>query len=458
MRRGERGLSILFVAVVLIVVAAGTLAFLAFTRTTDDVQRASTTTANLVKAQAALEQFASTAARLPCPANPAIDTGDAEPSAASANCTYPAGTIPWRAIGLRREDSLDAWGWKISYRVYAGTKGLTQAGGASMVDCDTVEPTPAGATPNGLCKTTHDTTETQFLAGKGLSVSDFGAPLVNDVAYVLISHGPSGLGAYTTSGGQKQPIPVNADELKNLGSVGPFVARAAVTSVAPEDATHFDDVLLYRRLADFVKHANLAARDWPEPPAPPPTFANLTFDTATLSAATGSPASYGDTGQASIGFPNATVSASDSGGTENLSFATSGGYEGIGGMNGTPLISSASAETLRVDLTVKAQELGVTFFDFGRQGGSGNPREQVTFTFYNAGTQVGAPVTGQGCRADGSIATFSLDVGADFDRVDIQAIPPTSGSSPTEFLFVELLSCAAATTCKTSLSTPSNLC
>ena len=457
MRTGERGLSILFVAVVLLVAAAATLAFLALTRTTADVGRASATTATFAKAQAALEQFASTATRLPCPANPAIDTGDAEPNAATTNCTYPAGTIPWRTIGLRREDSLDAWGWKISYRVYAGAAGLTQLGGASMVDCDTVEPTPAGTTANGLCKPTHDTTEAQFLAGKGFTVSDFGAvPPATDVAYVLISHGPTGLGAYTTSGGQKQPSPASADELANLGSAGPFVARAAITNVAPEAAAHFDDTLVYRRLPDFVKRANLAARDWPE--AAPPSLANLTFNTATVSAALGSSASYGDTGQASIGFPNATVSASDSGGTENLSFTSSGGYEGIGGVNGTPFISSASAETMRVDLSAKAQQLAVTFFDFGRQGGPGNPREQVTFTFYNGGTQVATPTTGQGCHTDGGLATFSLDIGLDFDRVDIKAIPPTSGAAPTQFLFVQLLSCAPATTCKTSLSVPSNLC
>ncbi len=457
MRARQRGLSILFVAVVLLLVAVGTLAFLALTRTAADVDRSSETTEHLVKVQAALEQFASAAERLPCPANPAIDSGDAEPNAAAVACTYPAGSVPWRSIGLRREDSLDAWGWKIGYRVYQGPTGLTQLRGASMVDCDTVEPTPAGTDANGGCKSSHDTTEAQFLAGKGLQVYAFSATPFNDAAYVLISHGPSGLGAYTTAGGQKTPNPASVDELANLGSAGPFIAKAAVTNVSPEDAAHFDDVLTYRRLADFVKRANLSARDWPEPPAPP-VYADITFNSATIAAATGSTPSPGSLGQSTINFQGATVSAFNSGGTQNITYENSGGTEGIGGASGTTLLSSAAGEGVRIDLGSKARELGVTFFDFGRfTGQPGNPREQALFTFYDGANPV-FTFTGQGCHADGGLATFSIDAGVDFDRVDVTAIAPTAGATPTEFLFVQMLTCAAATTCKTSLSAANNLC
>jgi hypothetical protein len=457
MRGSQRGVSFLFIAVALILVAGAALAIIALTRTKADVDRSGQTGASLVKVQAALEQFASTAERLPCPANPAIDTGDAEPNAASANCLYPAGTVPWRTIGLRREDSLDAWGWKIGYRVYSGAIGLTQAGGASMVQCDTVEPSPAGRDPvTGVCKTTRDTTEPQFLAGKGLSVNDFGTGMT-DAAYVLISHGATGLGAYTTSSTQKTPTPTSTDEANNLLANGPFVAKAAVTNVAPESANHFDDVLAYRRLQDFVKRANLAARDWPEVAAPPPGFANLTFDSATVGAALGASASYGDTGQASIGFPQATISAFDSGGTQDISFANSGGTEGIGGVSGgTPMISSAQAEGVRIDLTQKAQQLAVTFFDFGRR--PGNVREQVQFTFFDGAVPLAPVVLGQGCHNDGGLATFSIDAGALFDHVEIKSLAATNDGSASEFLFVQLLTCAAASTCTTSLSTPSNLC
>jgi hypothetical protein len=454
-RPRQRGVSLLFIVVGLGLVAAVILAFLAFTRTKTEVDRSSQTTANLARIQASLEQFASTTERLPCPADPSGASGDAVPNAPTTNCTFPAGTVPWHTLGLRQDDGIDAWGWKIGYRVYAGAVGLTQTGGASMVPCDTVEPTPAGRDPvTGLCKPTRDTTVPQFLAGKGLSVNDFGNAFT-DAAYALVSFGPTGLGAYTTSGAQKPPNPANASEVANLGAAGPFVAKAAVTNVAPDDPNHFDDVIAYRRLADFVKRSNLAARDWPEtPPPPPPGYANLTFDSPTMTAATGS-ATYGDTGQASIGFTNATITALAGASTQDVSFANSGGTEGIGGVGGTPMLSSTAAEGIRIDLTQQAQEFAVTFFDFGRR--PGNVREQVQFTFFNAGSQIAAPTVGQGCHNDGGLATFSIDAGALFDSVEIRSIAATDGSS-TDFLFVQLLTCAPATTCKTSLSLPSNLC
>jgi hypothetical protein len=313
-----------------------------------------------------------------------------------------------------------------------------------------VTTTPPDPIP-GLCRSTHNTLPGEFLAGKGLALDDFGTA-VADAAYVLISHGPTGLGAYTTSGTQKVPAPASAAEQANL-SGGPFVARAAATSVSAEDPNYFDDVLAYRRLADFVTRANLAARDWPEA-----AFADLTFNAATVSTALGSPASYGDTGRPSLTFPNATVTAFDSGGNQNISFDRVGGTEGIGGASGGNLLSSAAGEGVRIDLTQKARRLAVTFMDFGRLTGTpGNPREQAEFRFFDGANEV-LVVTKQGCKPDGGLATFSVDAGLDFDRIDIKAVAASNGTSPTNFLFVQLKSCDGATTCTTTLSTPGNSC
>src|SRR5258706_10132553 len=150
MFRVQRGVSILFVAVVLIIVAAASLAFLALTRTSAGIDRSNETASHLAKISNSLEQFASASERLPCPANPALDTGDAEPNVASAACNFATtGTVPSRTLGLPREDPFDAWGWKISYRVYQGATGLTQAGGASKGHCDKIGHPPAGASRRG---------------------------------------------------------------------------------------------------------------------------------------------------------------------------------------------------------------------------------------------------------------------------------------------------------------------
>jgi hypothetical protein len=230
-----------------------------------------------------------------------------------------------------------------------------------------------------------------------------------------------------------------------------------VSTVSPEDTTHFDDVLAYRRLADFVRRANLSARDWPESGA---TYADVTVNTATVSTSLGTPASYGDLGQATLNFQNATVTAFNAGGNENISFQNTSGTEGIGGMAGTPGISSDSSEGVRIDFAVKAQHFGVTLNHFGKQTGGGPPREErVEFRFIDSATAVQVlSVTLNGCRPDGGLASFSIDVPANFDRVEIRALP-TTGATTTEFFLAQFKTCAAAP-CTTALSVgpPNNTC
>jgi len=456
MRSRQRGVGMIFLALVAVLVAAATLAFLALTRTSTDVDRSAETTARLARIGEALERFASAAQRLPCPADPAADTGDSVPNAAvipPATCANVRGAVPWRTIGLKRDDAFDAWGWKISYRVFPG---FTIEKGASMVDCDTVEPSPAGTDGDGTCKSTHDTTEAQFLDGKGLALNDFGAALTN-AAYVLISHGPTGLGGYTTSGTQKTPLPTSADETANLNN-GPYVAKAASTTGDPAAATYFDDVLAYRRLADFVRRANLAARNWPEAGG----LADVTFNTATLTTAMGTAPSYGNLGTSTLGVPGATVSGLSNSGSNELTFDNTGGVEGIGGAGGTggtqQAFSSTAGEGVRVTLYSTAQVLGLTLNDFGRHTGQpGNPREQIEVKFFNGTTNV-ATVVKQGCHQDGEIATFSIDAGVPYDSVEIRALPPTGGALPTEFFLTQFLACPATTPCETSMSAPGNSC
>jgi hypothetical protein len=76
-----------------------------------------------------------------------------------------------------------------------------------MVECDTNgadTATPAAGSAGRLCRpntrvTLRDTSPANFLAGKGFSLNDNGTA-VTGVAYVLVSHGATGLGGYTVSG------------------------------------------------------------------------------------------------------------------------------------------------------------------------------------------------------------------------------------------------------------------
>ncbi len=205
------------------------------------------------------------------------------------NCQFDQGTIPWTTIGgMRRDDAFDAWAHKLSYRVYAGNTGFTQVGGMSMTNCDTVVGT-GGTTGSGLCRADHTTVASDFVSGKGLTISDFATTYNNGsptggAAYVLISHGPSGLGSYTSSGIQLA-LP-KGDEKDNTKATGPFHIEAFSDSMTGDtDPNHFDDILVYRLVTDVVKNASCGAQFWV--PACYKLSA-VAFDKNTLAAALGS--------------------------------------------------------------------------------------------------------------------------------------------------------------------------
>jgi len=459
MRDSQRGFSILLAAVILIIIVGVVFAIIALFGHQRSEGAVAQAAARLSRAEEALEQFASASGRLPCPANPALDTGDADPLNPLQPCNSPTGTLPWHTIGLARDDSFDSWGWRISYRVYTGAAGsLTQPNGASMALCDTNTLSSPGLGAGGICQGVRGwyTKDSEYLAGKGLPVTDFGVPHL-DAAYVLVSHGPSGLGAYTASGSQK-PLPANPDELANTTATGPFIARAASSpDIAADDAAHFDDVLAYRTLQDFVNRARLAARDWPDP-----ALASVRADTATVSAAVGTSVSPGSEIGPSVVFNNATVTASAGGTAENVSFDVVGGTEGIGGGGGGgggTQLSSADSEVLSIEFNVTAQVFAFTLDGFGCRSSCADA-DQVQLTFYMNDVAVASgPVMLSACNDGDGLASFSIDrgpsPGGDFNRVDIAPKPSVPGGIDTTILMSEFKTCLAGGGCATSLDTGS---
>lgn len=242
------------------------------------------------RAHEAMVSFVTLVGRLPCPANPAADTGLAAPDSAAVTCTNSTGTLPWRSLGLRRDDALDTWGRKISYRVFTGSTtvgSLTQANGASMVDCDPsedeeIENVTLGS--GGGCKGNKKThpgpvhpnpPKKGFLTDKGFTVDNFGVSETN-VAYVLISHGRSGYGGYTTASTQLT-MPSSTKETANTSPCGNgcvtvagivvtpgtfYAAAESASTVAADDAAHFDDLISYKTSYEVVTRAGRGARAW----------------------------------------------------------------------------------------------------------------------------------------------------------------------------------------------------
>jgi hypothetical protein len=452
----------MLVAVVLILVAVGTLAALALLQVGRGGERGAQVAARFAALHSAFLQYVAANGRLPCPADPEADTGTAVPPTAGA-CTHGEGTVPWQTVGARRDDAIDPWGYKISYRVYSPVaNGLTRTDGASMVDCDTSDSGPLD-TGTALCATSpRDTGPLSFLAGKGLPINDLGVA-ITDAAYVLISHGPTGLGAYsagfdpaTLKSARRDMPAAGGSERSNTQASGPFVIKAF--SPAGTDASsidHFDDYVSYRSVEALIRAAGRYARNWPEDAAS--AGRSVTLSQAAVTAAVGSSVtSDTSVGQVSVTFTGVvtTQGRNTSGGTSEISYYESGGMSGIGVAGGaSSLIQSSADEFVRLVFEESFTKFGITLNDFGTVVPF---KERVELRFYLGDTQVAAKI-GKGCNFDGGQASFEVDIGPQlFDTVDVTPLTSEHDTDPaqsgiTAFWIGEIKACVPAdTSCTTS--------
>jgi len=266
------------------IVAVGTAAAVKFMEVSADrvKTRDITPLPQMEQLRVAIAAFVTMHRRLPCPADGSLpsnspsaglelrDTAGICTSATYTIANQSTGIVPWKTLGLSERSVITGDHNYFSYRVFSGASGLTVDGGADMTWCDTDnEGTPAALlTFNGQCASGKNSTDTQFLQGKGLTVqTDAGSR--SDVAYVLIHHGSNSSGAFHPGGFQK-PVSLSPNELANTQGVTPgsspiFLARTPNTTVEPSNPAFFDDRLEYVGVADLVKAAGLYARNWAEP-------------------------------------------------------------------------------------------------------------------------------------------------------------------------------------------------
>ena len=477
-RARQGGATGLFILAILLLIIAGIFAGYILQRVAAGGNERADTQRRLARAVATLVQFAAANRRLPCPADPTTAMGAAndgvEVQLSAARCTFDEGTLPWKTLGMKSEDGFDTWGRKISYRVYTGNAGsLTQPGGVSMVECDTVEPTAGDATPvaaslGGLCVSSADpyarsTTPAKFLDNKGLSLTDFGVAH-NDTAFIVISHGATGLGGYTASG-TRLDMPAG-DERNNTKDTGPFTIRNfSDPDTGVSNAQHFDDLLAYLTLPDLVKAAGLEARDWPET-----SSTTAKFDSATVGAAVGRTVTAGeDLGTATVNVPGVAATGFSGGTATDITFDVSSGNTttglGIAG-NASNMMSNVGDEYIKLQFASPAANFAVTFNDFGifpTKHSSPKFTERVQLTFTLGGTTVGSPVVKSGCDTDGDLASFTIAPSGAFDGVEIRPLDapqsPSGTAGNSSFLVSEVNACAAtASTCKTSLQNGGNTC
>ena len=184
-----------------------------------DQSRLKATRDRLQMAYDALTSYYVTHAYLPCPADGALASSDANYGRAqpetSGSCTGVAAVnrvLPWRTLGLQEELSYDGWRQRLTYQVSAP---LTTAGAPGPGDLSVRNGAP------GIPGTTQ---------------------ISSAAAFIVISHGENGLGAWLPSGQRKTTAGIPTNEAENTDGAAPFVDKAPSQAVGDE----FDDLVIWR--------------------------------------------------------------------------------------------------------------------------------------------------------------------------------------------------------------------
>lgn len=225
--RGAAGFTLIEIAVVLMIIGLLIGGLIPTLSSQMESQRTNETRKSLAEIQNALVGFAVANGRLPCPADPAIATGQAgagterTPPCVNGNST---GVLPWATLGVNETDS---WGNRYTYRVtdyFADSIASSPVGGCSP------PPSPA-PTQSSFALCSAGTLDVRSAASGGTSIA-------TNVPAVIISHGKNAAGAYTPQGVQL-PASTDADELENSDG------SADNNYVSHTPTPNFDDLVVW---------------------------------------------------------------------------------------------------------------------------------------------------------------------------------------------------------------------
>ena len=203
-RRHQSGFSLIEMAIVMFIIALLLGGLLPTISSQIEQKNRSDTIKQLDEIQQALVGYAIINGRLPYPAKATIATGTT--NAGIADSTVQTGVIPWATLGIRETD---AWGRRFTY-----------------------------IASNSFIASNFTITSSGTFTIKSASTS--GTNIATNIPAVIVSHGPNGFGAYTTTGSQILPIPVaNPDEAENAdGTLNTIF-------VTHDFTTTFDDLVVW---------------------------------------------------------------------------------------------------------------------------------------------------------------------------------------------------------------------
>ncbi|HET9652140.1 MAG TPA: hypothetical protein VFP36_08110, partial [Usitatibacter sp.] len=210
------------------------------------------------------------------------------------------GVVPWATLGLTASDIEDGWGGRFTYRVgpdmvLDGALDFSSCDPAGSGPINATAPVPpwctAAGTGAGQCNSstlaTNCTSPNNALTQsttKGLVVENTSGAILMDprnggtppvstgAAYVVVSHGPEGGGAYDGNGIlQGSPVSAGTMEAKNFADVA-YSAPPASPAASPTwflvdgaanattSAAHFDDLVSRPGILSLSNRAQLGPR------------------------------------------------------------------------------------------------------------------------------------------------------------------------------------------------------
>jgi len=296
------GFTLIELAIVLFIISLLFVFMMPVGTTLLNNQRRDLTRQKMKNIETALANYVAVNKRLPCPADGA-DTVGTElrtsvtqdcTTAVSANTEQKRGVVPWVTLGLTASDVLDGWYNQMTFRVAFG---LTRDSALDMSACDpagTANTTPAGVSPLpptdtvinvNTCNSALSCTGTgtacsnpqMFLANKGFTVVDgTNATIMNPssysgAAYVLVSHGENGVGAYSNAQTLLSTAVSGVDgTLEALNHNNGNAVLSSNTTISPQfrDATpswdvasvYFDDLIVRPTVFSLIQRALLGPR------------------------------------------------------------------------------------------------------------------------------------------------------------------------------------------------------
>lgn len=259
-----KGFSLIELSVIISVAAAAAVGFLAWTQPANitDAGKAIETSKKIEKIAEAMETFRVEQGRLPCPADPYMRSDNTRNTAGGTDyyindygeedldnlnttingkttygvdCPNTQGAVPVHALGLGNEYMEDAWNRRFTYQI-SNTLCTSDAGTESGISTTLSEKVGC--------------TKFDYVDGVGsIKVTSSGGAttLTDKAAYVIVSHGARGDGAFLP-GGTKLANSANADELENSDSDTTFVKTSYSSTY--DDIVYFKTKVQIERLTD----------------------------------------------------------------------------------------------------------------------------------------------------------------------------------------------------------------